>query len=164
MDRDPVDVTDADDAAVAARLPAAGSAGSGRARAGGGAGAGGGRPAPLLLRGDAAVVAVADAVARVPRGRPARRHHDLGAVSGVRHGAPPALPTTAFAEAAAGRAVAWVSAEGVGVAPTVPTLGDRPASGHSIIGLALFGRPAKPAEAIGRCWSRGRFLTWLADS
>src|SRR5712691_7764614 len=41
-------------------------------------------------------------------------------------------------EAAAGRAVAWVSAEGVGVAPTIPTLGDRRASGHSIIGLAVF--------------------------
>jgi Uncharacterized protein conserved in bacteria (DUF2332) len=36
-------------------------------------------------------------------------------------------------EAAAGRALAWVSAEGVGVAPTIPTLGDRRASGHSII-------------------------------
>jgi hypothetical protein len=46
----------------------------------------------------------------------------------------------------------------------MPTLGDRPASGHSIIGLALFGRPAPRAEAIGRCWSRGRFLEWLADS
>jgi hypothetical protein len=67
-------------------------------------------------------------------------------------------------EVAAGRAVAWVSAEGVGVAPTIPTLGDRRASGHSIIGLAVFGRPAVRAEAIGRCWSRGRFLAWLADS
>jgi hypothetical protein len=65
-------------------------------------------------------------------------------------------------EAAAGRAVAWVSAEGVGVAPTIPTLGDRPASGHSIIGLALFGLSAQPAEAIGRCWSRGNVLAWLA--
>jgi hypothetical protein len=67
-------------------------------------------------------------------------------------------------EAAAGRPLAWVSAEGVGVAPTMPTLGDRPASGHSTIGLALFGRSAQPAEAIGRCWSRGRLLEWLADS
>jgi hypothetical protein len=66
-------------------------------------------------------------------------------------------------EAAASRAVAWVSAEGVGVAPTIPTLGDRPASGHSIIGLALFGLSAPPAEAIGRCWSRGHVLAWLAD-
>jgi Uncharacterized protein conserved in bacteria (DUF2332) len=67
-------------------------------------------------------------------------------------------------EAATGRAVAWVSAEGVGVAPTIPTLGDRRASGHSIIGLAMFGGSALHAEAIGRCWSQGRFLAWLADS
>jgi hypothetical protein len=65
---------------------------------------------------------------------------------------------------AAGRAVAWVSAEGVGVAPAVPTLGDRRASGHSIIGLTLLDRSALHAEAVGRCWSRGRFLAWLADS
>ena len=67
-------------------------------------------------------------------------------------------------EAAAGRAVAWVSAEGVGVAPTIPTLGDRRASGHSIIGLAVFDRLAVHAQAIGRCWSRGRLLAWLEDS
>ena len=67
-------------------------------------------------------------------------------------------------EAAAGRPVAWVSVEGVGVAPAIPTLGDRRASGHSIIGLGVFGRSALRAEAIGRCWSRGRFMAWLADS
>jgi hypothetical protein len=67
-------------------------------------------------------------------------------------------------DAAAGRAVAWVSAEGVGVAPAIPTLGDRRASGHSIIGLAVFDRSALRAEAIGRCWSKGRLLAWLADS
>jgi hypothetical protein len=55
--------------------------------------------------------------------------------------------------------VAWVSVEGVGVAPSVPTLGDRPASGHSLIGLAL---PQRDAEVLGRCWSRGRLLSWLA--
>jgi Uncharacterized protein conserved in bacteria (DUF2332) len=66
--------------------------------------------------------------------------------------------------AATGRTVAWVSAEGVGVAPAIPTLGDRRASGHSIIGLALFDRSALRAEAIGRCWSRGRWLAWLAGS
>jgi len=60
--------------------------------------------------------------------------------------------------------VAWVSVEGVGVAPAIPTLGDRRASGHSIIGLAVFHQSALRAEAIGRCWSRGRFLAWLADS
>jgi hypothetical protein len=57
-----------------------------------------------------------------------------------------------------------VSAEGVGVAPAIPTFGDRRASGHSIIGLALFGHSALRADAIGRCWSRGRLLSWLADS
>jgi len=67
-------------------------------------------------------------------------------------------------QAAAGRAVAWVSAEGVGVAPAIPTLGDRRASGHSIIGLAVFDRSVLRAEAIGRCWSQGRLLAWLADS
>ena len=67
-------------------------------------------------------------------------------------------------EAATGRAVAWVSAEGVGVAPAIPTLGDRRASGHSIVGLAVFGQSALRAEAIGRCWSRGGLLAWLADS
>src|SRR5262249_33934834 len=36
-------------------------------------------------------------------------------------------------EAATRRAVAWVSVEGVGVAPAIPTFGDRRASGHSII-------------------------------
>lgn len=65
---------------------------------------------------------------------------------------------------AAGRQVAWVSVEGVGVAPEIPTLGDRPASGHSIIGLAVFDGSTFHAEAIGRCWSRGRWLEWLADS
>jgi hypothetical protein len=65
---------------------------------------------------------------------------------------------------AAGRAVAWVSVEGVGVAPGIPTLGDRPASGHSIIGVAVFDRSEPRVEAIGRCWSRGRLLSWLADS
>jgi hypothetical protein len=67
-------------------------------------------------------------------------------------------------ESAAGRPVAWVSVEGVGVAPGMPTLGDRPAFGHSIVGLAVFDRSALRAEAIGRCWSRGRWLSWLADS
>jgi hypothetical protein len=60
--------------------------------------------------------------------------------------------------------VAWVSAEGVGVAPAIPTLGDRRASGHSIIGLAVVDRSTLRAEAIGRRWSQGRFLAWLADS
>ena len=115
----------------------------------------------LLLRGDA-VEMLPDAFARVPAD------------------ALPVLTTTwalsqlplesrrrflhRLDEAAAGRAVAWVSAEGVGVAPAIPTLGDRRASGHSIIGLAVFDGSALRAEAVGRCWSRGRLLAWLADS
>ncbi|HVV11826.1 DUF2332 domain-containing protein [Amycolatopsis sp.] len=67
-------------------------------------------------------------------------------------------------EVAARRPVAWVSAEGVGVAPAIPTFGDRRASGHSIIGLAVFDGPAVHVESAGRCWSRGRLLAWLADS
>lgn len=115
---------------------------------------------PVLLRGDAVDV-LPDAFARVPA--------DV-------------LPvvTTAWAlsafplerrlrflhrldEAAAGRAVAWVSAEGVGVAPSVPTLGDRRASGHSILGLAVFDGSTLHTQAIGRCWSQGRMLAWLAE-
>jgi len=63
---------------------------------------------------------------------------------------------------AAERPVAWVSVEGVGVAPSVPTFGDRRASGHSIIGLTVLERSALRTEAVGRCWSRGRLLAWLA--
>jgi hypothetical protein len=116
---------------------------------------------PLLLRGDAIDV-LPDAFARVPAN------------------ALPVVTTTwalsAFSlesrlrflhrldEAATGRAVAWVSVEGVGVAPAIPTFGDRHASGHSIIGVAVFEQSALHAEAIGRCWSRGRMLAWLADS
>jgi len=47
-----------------------------------------------------------------------------------------------------------VSAEGVGVAPAIPTLGDRRAFGHSTIGLAVFDRSSLRAEPIGRCWSQ----------
>ena len=156
VDVDPVDVTDADDArwlracqwpdqperiarldaelALAATAP------------------------PLLLQGDA-VEALPDAFARVPAD------------------ALPVVITTwtlsrltlesrlrflhRLDEAAAGRAVAWVSVEGVGVAPAIPTLGDRRASGHSIIGLAMFEQSALRADAIGRCWSQGRFMAWL---
>jgi hypothetical protein len=159
VDLDPVDVTDADDARWlraclwpdqperAARLEAEMALAA--------------AAPPLLLQGEAVEV-MPDAFARVPAD---------------------ALPvvTTTWAlsrfpfesrlrflhrldEAATARAVAWVSAEGVGVAPTIPTLGDRRASGHSIIGLAVFEQSALRAEAIGRCWSQGRFLSWLADS
>ncbi|HEY3506304.1 MAG TPA: DUF2332 domain-containing protein [Actinocatenispora sp.] len=116
---------------------------------------------PALLRGDA-VDLLSDAIARVPAG------------------ALPVVTTTwalsrlpverretflrRLTETAAGRAVAWVSAEGVGVAPAVPTFGDRPASGHSIVGVAVSDGPDLHVEAVGRCWLRGRMLSWLAGS
>lgn len=65
-------------------------------------------------------------------------------------------------DAASARTVAWVSAEGVGVAPAIPTRGDRRRSGHSIVGVTLLDRTSLHAEAVGRCWSRGRWLAWLA--
>jgi hypothetical protein len=116
---------------------------------------------PQLLRGDA-VELLPGALARVPAGALpvvittwALSHFPAASRLRFLH---------RLEEAADGRTVAWVSAEGVGVAPAIPTLGDRPASGHSIIGLAVLGRPPLRAEALGRCWSRGRFLAWLAGS
>jgi hypothetical protein len=67
-------------------------------------------------------------------------------------------------KAAARRPLAWVSVEGVGVAPTIPTLGERYASGHSIIGMSIFNRATVEAENLGRCWLQGRFLAWLPNS
>jgi hypothetical protein len=116
---------------------------------------------PLMLAGDA-VELLPDAFARIP----------ADALPGV-------LTTWALSRltldrrlrflqcldaAATDSPVAWVSVEGVGVAPAIPTFGDRPASGHSIIGLAVFGHSVMHTEALGRCWSRGRMLSWLADS
>ena len=159
VDLDPVDVTDSDDARwLRACLPPDQQERAARLEAEMALAA---TAPPLLLQGDAVEV-VPEAIARVPA-----------------HALPVVTTTWALSrfpperrlrflhrldEAAAGRAVAWVSVEGVGVAPAIPTLGDRRASGHSIIGLAVFGRPALRAEAIGRCWSQGRFLAWLADS
>ena len=116
---------------------------------------------PVLLRGNA-VDLLADAVARVP------------------HGGLPVVTTTwslsrwtpeerlrflqRLHAVAASRPLAWVSVEGVGVAPSVPTMGDRPASGHSIIGVAVLDGPRRHVDAVGRCWSRGRLLSWLAGS
>src|SRR5262249_33991323 len=158
VDLNPIDVTDADDARWlraclwpdqperAARLEAEMALAA--------------TAPPLLLQGDAVEV-VPGAFARVP----------ADALPVVTPWALSPSPLEAglrslyrLDEAAAGRAVAWVSAEGVGVAPTIPTLGDRRASGHSIIGLTVFDRSALRAEAIGRCWSQGRLLAWLADS
>jgi hypothetical protein len=117
--------------------------------------------APVLLRGDP-VEALPDALAHVPADA-------LPVV--LTTWALPGFPRERrlrildrLGEAAAGRAVAWVSAEGVGVAPAIPALGDRRASGHSILGLAMLDRSGLCAEAIGRCWSRGRWLAWLAGA
>ena len=114
---------------------------------------------PLLLRGDVVEV-LPEALARVPADALpvvtttwALSHFPLESRLRFLH---------RLDEAAAGRAVAWVSVEGVGVAPAIPTFGDRRASGHSIIGVAVFDGSALRAEAVGRCWSRGRLLTWLA--
>ncbi len=116
---------------------------------------------PVLLPGDAVDV-LPDAIARVPA-------HALPVVTTTWALSRFPLETRLrflhrLDEAATDRPVAWVSAEGVGVAPAIPTLGDRRASGHSIIGLAVFDHSTLHAEAIGRCWSRGRLLAWLADS
>jgi hypothetical protein len=159
VDTDPIDLTDADDARwLRACLPPDQAEEAGKLEA---AIAVAETAPPLLLRGNPLDL-LPDAIARVPA---------------------EVLPvvTTTWAlsrfplegrlrflhlleEAAAGRVVAWVSAEGVGVAPRIPTLGDRPASGHSIIGSMVFDGSASPAEAVGRCWSRGRMLAWLTNS
>lgn len=159
VDRDPLDVTDPDDARwLRARVPPGEPERAARLEAELMLAA---TDPPLLLRGDA-VELLPDAFARVPadalpvvittwtlsRCSPERRLRFLHRLE----------------DAAAGRVVAWVSAEGVGVAPAIPTLGDRRASGDSTIGLALFDRSSLRAEAIGRCWSRGRWLAWLAGS
>jgi hypothetical protein len=157
VDRDPVDVTDPEDVRrLRACLPPDQPERVARLEAEIALAA---TAPPLLLRGDAVDV-LPDAVDRVPA-------HALPVVTTT--WALSRLPPERrlrflhrIEEAAGGRAVAWVSAEGVGVAPTVPTLGDRRASGHSIIGLAVLDRSARRVEAVGRCWSRGRFLSWLA--
>ncbi|MBB4909816.1 DUF2332 domain-containing protein [Actinophytocola algeriensis] len=159
IDPDPVDVTDADDARwLRACLPPDQPARIARLDAELALAA---TSPPLLLRGTA-VEMLPDAFAQVPEDA-------LPVVIttwALSHVAPESRPRflRRIEEAAADRPVAWVSAEGVGVAPTIPTLGDRPASGHSIIGLAVSDGPALRAEAVGRCWSRGRLLAWLADS
>lgn len=158
VDRDPVDVTDADDvrwlrACVPPDQPER------IARLDAEIAVAAGDP-PQLLRGNAVdvlpdalglvpadalpVVSTTWALSQLPSGARLRFLHRLG-------------------EAAAGRTVAWVSVEGVGVAPGIPTLGDRSASGHSIIGVAVLDGSTRRAEAVGRCWSKGRLLSWLAD-
>jgi hypothetical protein len=159
VDADPVDVTDADEALWlracvppdqverGARLEAE----LGLAKA----------APPVLVRG-AVVEVLPEAIAAVP--------HDV---------LPVVITTWALSaldlegrlrflqrldEAATRRPVAWVSVEGVGVAPGIPTFGDRRASGHSIVGLAVFDHSSLHATAVGRCWLRGEMLAWLADT
>ncbi len=114
---------------------------------------------PLLLRGDP-VKLIAEAVARVPAGAlpVVTTTWSVSRLSAERR----LRLVQALTDAASDRTVAWVSIEGVGVAPTIPTLGDRPASGHTLIGLALFDPSGTTSETLGRCWSRGRILSWLA--
>ena len=65
-------------------------------------------------------------------------------------------------EAARSRTVAWVSGEGVGIAPAVPTLGDSRLAPHSLLGLAFVDAGALRVDTIGRCHPHGRWLEWLA--
>ncbi|WP_328998945.1 DUF2332 domain-containing protein [Kribbella sp. NBC_00709] len=115
---------------------------------------------PLLVRGEAVEV-LSDALARVPADAlpvviTTWALSDLSLESRLRF-------LQRLDEAATERPVAWVSVEGVGVAPAIPTFGDRHASGHSIIGLAVFGHSTLRAEAVGRCWLRGQMLAWLGS-
>jgi hypothetical protein len=65
-------------------------------------------------------------------------------------------------EAASKRPIAWVSGEGVGIAPAVPTLGDSRLAAHSLVGLVTAEGAAVRAELIGRCHPHGNWLEWLA--
>jgi hypothetical protein len=159
VDRAPVDVTDADDARwlraclapdqseAAARLAAEIALAA--------------TAPPLLLAGDPVDV-LPEAFARVPDDA-----LPVVTTTWALSGFPPDSRLRFLhhlGEAAADRAVTWVSAEAVGVGPAIPTLGDRRAFGHSIIGVAVFDRSTLRAEALGRCWSRGRLLSWLAGA
>ncbi|HUR77696.1 MAG TPA: DUF2332 family protein, partial [Acidimicrobiales bacterium] len=64
-------------------------------------------------------------------------------------------------EAAHGRPLAWVSGEGVGIAPAVPTMGDSRLAPHSLVGLALFGDASLRVDALGRCHPHGQWLEWV---
>ncbi|GAB2684276.1 DUF2332 domain-containing protein [Thalassiella azotivora] len=114
---------------------------------------------PTLLRGDL-LDRLAEAVALVPS-RALPVVVTTWAVSRLPVRRRARLPERLL-EASDGRALAWVSVEGVGVAPGVPTLGDRPASGHSTVGLTTVANGALRSEVLGRCWSRGRVLSWSA--
>ncbi len=153
IDQDPVDVTDADAARwLRACLPPDQPERVARLEAEIALAA---TAPPLLLAGDA-VELLPDAIARLPADA-------LPVVTSTWALSRLSLEARLrflhrLVDAAAHRTVAWVSVEGVGVAPAIPTFGDRRASGHSIIGLAVFDGPALRTEAAGRCWSQGRLL------
>ncbi|XVS67068.1 DUF2332 domain-containing protein [Actinosynnema sp. CA-299493] len=159
VDLDPVDVTDADDVRwLRACLPPDQPERMARLDAEIALAA---TDPPLLVRGDAVDV-LPDAVARVPADA-LPVVITTWVLSSFPPESRPRFPHR-LGEAAADRPVAWVSVEGVGVAPSMPTLGDRRASGHSTIGLAVFDGSTRHVEAVGRCWSRGRLMSWLTDS
>lgn len=114
---------------------------------------------PTLLTGDALDL-LPDAVSRVPAGALvvvtttwALAYFELGdRLRFLRR----------IDEVAASRPVAWVSAEGVGIAPGVPTMGDSRLAGHSLVGLAMGDGPRLTVDAIARCHPHGRWLEWLA--
>jgi len=64
-------------------------------------------------------------------------------------------------ELGARRRVGWVSGEGVGIAPAVPTMGDQRGAAHSMVGLGIFDGRSMRVDAIGRCHPHGRWLDWL---
>ncbi|WP_433786350.1 DUF2332 domain-containing protein [Actinomycetospora sp. CA-101289] len=158
IDREPVDVTDSDEARWlrACRPPDAPDAAELDAQIALAASV-----ASVLLAGDVLEV-LPDALARVPADAlpvvtTTWTLSDLAPEQRLRF-------LQRLDEVAAGRTVAWVSAEGVGVAPAIPTQGDRRASGHSILGVALLDHTTVRTQAVGRCWSRGRLLAWTTDA
>jgi hypothetical protein len=157
VDRDPLDVTDADDVRwLRACLPP--DQPERRARLDAAIALAASAP-PVLLRGDVVDV-LPDALALVP----ADALPVVTTTWALSRLSPENRQRFLHCLEEADRPVAWVSVEGVGVAPSVPTLGDRPASGHSLIGVAVVDGRGPRAEAVGRCWSRGTVLSWLADT
>ena len=66
-------------------------------------------------------------------------------------------------EFGARRPVAWISGEGVGIAPGVPTMGDSRRDPHSVVGLAVFDGASMSVEALARCHPHGRWIEWGAE-
>lgn len=64
-------------------------------------------------------------------------------------------------EAAASRPLAWVSMEGVGIAPAVPTRGDSRLASHSVVGIATAHGGSFRVDAVARCHPHGSWMEWL---